>query len=151
MEDSEPQKPVVYNAISKNLLSAVHVNVAQESIMITEDKTYRCLNKWSKNVERQDSWIAPVSLLASLTLTFVTSSFDKDAFGISRYTWHAVFLIAIVFAAIWTIRALWLRWQSRDRKTVEDLIQELKNGAIVECRSVNAFHTSESHTNPGGH
>jgi hypothetical protein len=99
--------PVLYNAISNNLLSAVHVNVAQEFIMITEDKTYRCLNEWSKRIERRDRWIAPVSLLVSLGLTFATSSFNKDALGIPKDTWRAVLLIAMAGALVWTVRALW--------------------------------------------
>src|SRR5690606_38079535 len=40
---------VFVDALSKELtINAVHVNVAQEYIMITEDKTYRCLIEWKQ-------------------------------------------------------------------------------------------------------
>jgi hypothetical protein len=123
---------IVADAISKEMVQVgtVHLNVAQEYIMITEDKTYRCLSEWKERIEQRNSWIAPVSLLASLTMTFVTATF-KDAMAVPKETWEAVFIISIVGSVLWVLRELIkLRPGSRD-PTVEELITKLKKGAAV--------------------
>lgn len=133
-EDSK----VFVDALSKELhINAVHVNVAQEYIMITEDKTFRCLTEWRKNVEQRDAWIAPVSLLASLVLAFVTADF-KDAFNVPKDTWRAIFMIGIFMSAIWTLVALVRVAKTSTGKSVEELLDQLKKGAVVERTSVDA-------------
>ena len=101
------ESTIVPDAIKRELLQvrAVHFNVAQEYIMITEDKTYRCLREWKDNIETRKSWIAPVSLLIPLLLTFVTATF-KDALGFPKETWQAIFLIGVVFAVVWSAKEL---------------------------------------------
>ena len=114
--------------------------------MITEDKSYRCLREWKDKIEARNAWIAPVSLLGSLTLTFVTATF-QDALGLSKDTWQAVFFLGIIFAAIWTIKEI-IRLQSQfGTRTVEDLIEDLKKGAVVqhtETTGVSVSANSES-------
>lgn len=137
---------VFVDAITKDLqINAVHVNVAQEYIMITEDKTYRCLSEWQRKVERKDSWIAPVSLLASLTLTFVTSTF-RDALGFPKETWQAVFILGIAGSGLWALRSVMFLLQSRGGQTPEDLIDQLKKGAIIQRSSVETLRSTETHT-----
>jgi len=136
---------VFVDAISKDLhINAVHVNVAQEYIMITEDKTYRCLTEWQRNVERRESWIAPVSLLVSLTLTFVTATF-RDAFGVPKETWQALFMLGIAFSGLWAVRAAVSVLRTRGHQSVEDLIDELKKGAVVQRTEISRVQ-SESRT-----
>jgi hypothetical protein len=132
----------VFVALSKDLhINAVHVNVAQEYIMITEDKTYRCLTEWQRNVQRRDSWIAPVSLLASLALTFVTATF-RDAFGVPKETWQAVFLIGVAGSAIWALRSLFILIRSSgSSRSVEDLIDQLKKGAVIQRSEVDTLQS----------
>lgn len=124
---------VIVDAITKDLqINAVHMNVAQEYIMITEDKAYRCLTEWKMRIERRDSWIAPVSLLASILLAFVTADF-RDAFGMPKETWRAVYVIGAVGAGIWTIRALIEMVKTRGNiHNIEDLINVLKKGAVMQ-------------------
>jgi hypothetical protein len=127
---------VFFEALSKELtINAVHVNVAQEYIMITEDKTYRCLNEWRKTVGQRDAWIAPISLLAPLVLAFVTADF-KDAFGIPKDTWRAIFMIGILLSGIWTAISLLKVFRSSSGKSVEELIDQLKKGAVIQRTSV---------------
>jgi hypothetical protein len=128
---------IVPDAIRQELLqvTAVHFNVAQEFIMITEDKTYRCLREWKDHIETRNAWIAPVSLLVPLVLTFVTADF-RDALGISKNTWQAVFLIGILLAAIWAVTEISKLLKRRGSPTVEELIQDLKKGAVVQHTAV---------------
>jgi hypothetical protein len=118
-------------AIQSELKVTVHSNVAQDIIMITEDRTYKCLRIWSDGIAERNSWIAPISLIVPLVFTFITTDF-KDAFGVSKDTWRAVAIIAIVIAALWTFKELVKLAQHHDGPTVDDLIQELKRGAIVK-------------------
>lgn len=134
---TESKTEIVPEAIKKELLqvTAVHFNVAQEFIMITEDKTYRCLNEWKGSIEARNAWIAPVCLSVSLVLTLVTANF-KDAFGLSKYTWQAIFVIAIGLAGLWSVRELIKLVNRKGSQGVDELIQELKKGAVVQHTSV---------------
>jgi hypothetical protein len=128
---------IVPDALKKELLqvTAVHFNVAQEFIMITEDKTYRCLRDWKDKIETRKAWVAPVSLLAPLVLTFATATF-RDAFGLSKDAWQAVFLIGILLAGIWTLKELLNLFNRKGTLTVEELIQDLKKGAVVQHTAI---------------
>lgn len=137
------QSNIVPDAIRQELLqvTAVHFNVAQEFIMITEDKTYRCLREWKDNIESKNAWIAPISLLVPLVLAFITADF-KDAFGIPKSTWQAVFLIGILLALLWNIKEVAAYRKRRNNPTVEELIQDLKKGAVVQHTEVQGLRTS---------
>lgn len=113
--------------------------------MITEDKTYRCLSEWKRQVENRESWIAPVSLLASLILAFVTADF-KDSFGVPKDSWRALFLIAGFLSVLWTIKALYQLFKTGASPSVEELIQELKKGAVVQRTAVDAMQTESIST-----
>jgi len=147
---------IVPDAIRQELLqvTAVHFNVAQEFIMITEDKTYRCLREWKDSIETRNTWIAPVSLLVPLVLTFVTADF-KDAFGIAKNTWQAVFMIGIVLASLWTISEIVKLVKQRGSPTVEELIQDLKKGAVVQHTAVEGVASStrlqDANNSPSAH
>lgn len=135
MSKKGPQQPasnIFVQAIAENIkIDAVHVNLTQECIMITEDKAFRCLNEWKSRLEHGRAWIAPVSLFAPLVLTFGTTTF-KDAFGFSKDSWQAVFLIGVLAAGVWSLFGIYQSVASRKYHTVEDLIEQLKKGAIVQ-------------------
>lgn len=130
-------------SISRDLvqINAVHMNVAQEYIMITEDKTFRCLIEWKTKVENRRAWLTPLSLLASLTLTFVTATF-RDAIGVPKESWQAVFIIGIGAAMIWTLASLWTAFKARGTQSVEELLDQLKKGAVVQRSAVADVQTS---------
>ncbi len=133
---SAPQgSQIIADAISKEMVAGItHVNIAQETIWITEDRAYRCLSDWKTQIQMKDSWVAPVCLLASLLFSFVTSTF-RDAFGIPKETWQAVAIIAIGGSGFWTVRELWkvfMRWRNNDRDgSIDGLMNLLKKGALV--------------------
>jgi hypothetical protein len=139
MNKDEPQQPAFVEAISKNIqaINAVHVNVSQEYIMITEDKTFRCLTQWQSRVERKHAWLAPLTLCGSMLLTFVTATF-RDALGMSKETWQAVFMLGIAASIVWMIVAVWRALTVRGEQTVEELIEQLKKGAVVQRTQIQA-------------
>ena len=53
----------------------------------------------------------PASLLATITLTMTTATF-RDAFGVAKELWQAVFFLSAASCAIWLIIAL-LRYNVR--------------------------------------
>ena len=126
---------IVADAISKSQIAAVYMNVSQKCIMITEDRAYRCLEDWKRNLESKNEWLAPASLLSSLMLTFVSATF-RDVFGISKYTWEAIFTLLMAGAAVWLLVALFRR---KKTKSVQELMEQLMQGAVVET-TVNHGH-----------
>ena len=127
--------PVFVEALSKDLtINAVHVNVAQEYIVITEDKTYRCLTEWEKGVRLRESWIAPFSVLISLVLAFATADF-RDAFGLPKDTWRAIFVVGVVISGAWLVKTLYGLVRSQGQ-TVDELIVQLKKGAVIQRQAL---------------
>ncbi len=142
-KDSDSEN-VFISALAKNFhVNAVHVNVSQEYIMITEDKAYRCLHEWKGDIEKRGAWIAPACLFVSLLLTFVTSDF-KDTVGIPKDTWRAVFMIGIWLAGLWTIKALSATVKSKGSPSVDVLIEQLKKGAVIQKTTTESVSVKES-------
>ena len=133
--NQRPSQNFISDAISKDMVqvNAVHVNVAQEYIMITEDKATLCLHEWQHKIETRNEWIAPLSLLCSLVLTTVTATF-KDSFGLSKDTWNAIFVIGILLSALWLLRAL-VNLAKSPKIAPADIINQLKSGAAAVRRS----------------
>ena len=69
----------------------VFPNLNQQVIMTTEDRLKICLINNLKKAEKRHDWIAPLGILISIIIVFVTSTF-KD-FIISSKTWEALFII----------------------------------------------------------
>jgi hypothetical protein len=140
---------ILADAISKEMVSGItHVNVAQEYIVITEDRAHRCLTSWISQIESRDRWMTPVTLAASLTLTFVTSTFN-DAFGMPKDTWRAVFIGGIFASVIWMLREVWKRLRSYRKLSVEDLIEMLKKGsATVQASATEEIESTKGTVSP---
>jgi len=130
--DNKTDSPqILADVISKEMVAgATYVNVVQECIVITEDRTYRCLKTWRNQIEARDRWIAPVCLFAGLALAFVTCTFN-DTFGIPKDTWHAFFMFVIGASALWTLLEVSKKLRYRGKGSEEDLIKELKKGATI--------------------
>jgi hypothetical protein len=146
---------ILTDAISREMVAIkAHVNVAQEYIVITEDRAYRCLQSWKESIESRNRWIAPVTLTASLALTFFTSTF-KDTWGISQYTWQSFFAIVLAFSAAWSLFEIivLLRKAVTGQATgsVDELISQMKKGAAVVSEQLDesALQTKVISTSPG--
>ncbi|MFA5360193.1 MAG: hypothetical protein WC349_04535 [Patescibacteria group bacterium] len=88
----EKQSEILKNSLHKLILdnSDVTSNLREIIIISTEDKIELCLIKYLKDLEEKKSWIAPVGLLLTIILTFLTTEFKT--WGFSKEIWQAIFL-----------------------------------------------------------
>ena len=108
-------------------VSGVHTNVAQELIVITEDKVHLCLSKYLKRI-RKGSWIAPLCILITIVGTLVTSSF-KDTLSLSANTWLAFFIFGGLLCFVWLVCSIIQTLKSKkEEDIIEDIVAELKRG-----------------------
>ncbi|MFM4868119.1 MULTISPECIES: hypothetical protein [Aeromonas] len=103
-------------------VAAVHTNLQQEIIQITEDKLRLVLNEHVSSIEQSKGWISPFGILVTILVVFATSDFKKAYFEAS--TWEAFFMMSAVLTTIWLARSLISAWKA---KSVSDLINEIKN------------------------
>jgi len=109
-------------------VAGVHSNTAQELIRITEDKLRLKLLLHLSKIERTKEWQVPASLLIGVVLTLTTAD-AKDAFGISKYAWQALFLMIAVLSLIWLICTL---VRLGKKPTLEKLILSIKSSHDAE-------------------
>ena len=87
-------------ASDDKFVSQKRTNTKSDLIEITEDKLENILIKNSKYVDLKSKWLTPLSLLFTLVLSWFTTEF-KDFIGIPKYTWQALFIIAIISCLVW--------------------------------------------------
>jgi len=104
--------------------SAVHVNLGQEMMVLTEDRLRLELNELSDSAKHRQSWHAPAGVLMTEVAAFVTSSFH-DTIGISGQQWQAFFRALIIATVIWLLVAL---VRGRRSSSADSLIERLKTG-----------------------
>jgi hypothetical protein len=96
-------------------------SLPQDVIATTEDKLRLALADYLKKLERKRSWITPMGLLISFSLTLMMSSF-KD-WGLPADTWKAIFVIGDVISFGWLIFTVIDSFRS---VKLDDVISELK-------------------------
>ncbi len=104
--------------------SAVHVNLGQEMIILTEDRLRLELNELSDSTKHRQGWHAPAGMLITEVAALVTSSFH-DTIGISGQQWQAFFRTLIVLTVIWLLVAF---VRGRRSFSADSLIGRLKTG-----------------------
>ena len=132
----DSQSPWAPDAIAKELTESmiVHVNVGQETIVITEDKVRLCLLKYAERLDERKAWITPASVAVTIFLTLVTTSF-RD-FGLDASTWRACFIIALVLTVAWLVRAF---LSLPSTPCIEDILNEMKEkGRVHQLSSTEA-------------
>lgn len=102
--------------------SKFHVNLAQDVVVITEDKLRLCLTSHLGRLLAKHAWVTPVSLFVTIIVVFVTSSF-KDV-GLPAATWQAIFVICAIGTAIWSVVAAINALSSNTK--LDKLIGEIK-------------------------
>ncbi len=108
-------------------VKAVHTNLQQEVIQITEDKLRLVLFAHLSGLEQRKSWIAPLGLMITIMVVFSTSTF-KDAY-FKASTWEAFFLMGGVLTFIWFILSSIKAFKT---KKIDDVIIEIKNKSTTE-------------------
>ncbi|MDQ2899106.1 MAG: hypothetical protein M3Y07_04805 [Acidobacteriota bacterium] len=126
---AQARKQPFVEAISKEIAQdvAVHFNVAQELIVITEDKATLVLNQWMRRIENRRDWKTQLSLVVSLVSTIATASFN-DTLGPWRGAWHTIFFIASIGSVFCLVRMVISNWRS-PRIDAANIIDQLKCGA----------------------
>jgi hypothetical protein len=112
---------------TQQLPGAVYENLNQDIIHITADKAHRYLSEWRQKIEAQSSWVAPLSLGASLLLALLTADF-KDRFGVPKEYWSALFFVGFLATMVWLIRSLKRRIFNAPEST-DQIVDKFKNTA----------------------
>jgi hypothetical protein len=111
--------------------SAVHVNLGQEMIILTEDRLRLDLNELCDSTTYRRGWHAPAGMLITQVAAFVTSSFH-DTVGVSGQQWEALFCALIVVTAFWLLAAF---IRGHRASSADSLIEKLKAGPPRAGRS----------------
>lgn len=114
-------------------VKAVHSNLHQEVIQITEDKLRLVLSDHLAVIEQKKSWIAPLGIFLTLILVFVTAEFKK--FYFSPSTWEAFFLMATLLTLLWLCKSAYI---ALNAKTIDDVVSCIKNEQATEEESSSA-------------
>jgi phosphoglycerol transferase MdoB-like AlkP superfamily enzyme len=105
----------------------VSLNLSQSVIVTTEDKLRLKLQAHLSTAEKTKDWIAPFSLLVSLSLALLSADF-KD-FLFSAATWKALFIIAAVLSLGWLATTLRQAFRSH---SIDSLIEEIKSETKID-------------------
>lgn len=88
-----------------NRNTITYLNVKQEVIVITKDKTELYLTKYIEKSSAKMAWITPLLLLLTLIWIPVTAKF-QNTFKVSANTWQAICYILIIGCILWLIWTL---------------------------------------------
>ena len=118
---------IISSALASQMVqnTSLHLNVGQNTIVITEDKVKLCLLEHLGRLEARREWMTPAGVLLTLVLTFATTSF-KD-FLLVAATWQAVFVIASALTTGWLLFALRRAWNA---PSVDDVVGVMKRASV---------------------
>jgi hypothetical protein len=85
--------------------SAVHLNLGQQMIVVTEDKLRIELNDLLMGEESRRAWRVPAGMLLPLFIVFVTANFHT-AIGVSGDQWQTIFGTLFVGTFLWLLRVV---------------------------------------------
>jgi hypothetical protein len=102
----------------------VHSNLAQEIIVITEDRLRLVIKDHLEKIEEKKAWHAPLGVLLAIVAAFVTADF-RDAY-FKAPTWQALFLITGVLSLIWLIKA---GWRATNSPSIDEIVSKIKTSA----------------------
>ena len=123
--------------LSKNL--TIHKNVKQEIIITTSDKIKLVLINTREILTAQRDWWTPFGLLISFITTLCTAEF-KDAFGLTKEFWHAIFVLLTLGSAIWLLKSFYKLYKNWGKDNLDNIIENIK------LRSENASENESTNT-----
>ena len=100
----------------------IHENTSQEVIRITVDRLKLVLVEHKNGFERRKEWHTPLGLVLTVVLVFITSTF-KDSLGFKADTWSAFFLIVLIIAFTWLLRAAYIAYNCPG---IDDIVEKMK-------------------------
>lgn len=111
------------NELSKNL--TIHKNVKQEIIITTADKIKLVLINTKEILTAQRDWWTPFGLLISFITTLCTAEF-KNAFGLTKEFWHAIFVLLTLGSAIWLLKSFYKLYKNWGKDNLDNIIENIK-------------------------
>lgn len=113
----------INDELSKNL--TIHKNVNQEIIITTQDKIKLILMETKEHLISQRDWWTPFGLLLSFITTLLTVEF-KEAFGISKEFWKAIFVIFTIFSLFWFLKSMYKLIKNWGNDDLDKIIIKMK-------------------------
>ncbi len=107
--------------------SKVHLNLAQDVIVTTEDRFRLCLQGHVDRLAAKERWLAPVSLFITLLIVLATSTFRQ--FVLPADTWQAMFIIGTIGSGVWSLVAVVKAFRT-DTK-IDTLVSEVKKSSVT--------------------
>ena len=99
----------------------IHGKLDQDVVQITVDKLSLILHKHSSSLEKKKAWIAPLGVLLTFTVSFMSMDFKSNI--LSADTWRAVFIISTILSIAWLIREAVAAYKS---ETIDNLVEKIK-------------------------
>lgn len=109
--------------LSNNI--TIHKNVDQEIIITTSDKIQLVLIQTKEILTAQRDWWTPFGLLISFVATLTTAEF-KEALGMSKEFWHAIFVLLTIFSGIWLLKSLHKLYKNWGEDDMNKIIKQIK-------------------------
>ena len=106
-------------------VESVHPNIAQQVLIVTEDKVRLCLADNFGRAARSREWVSALGIILTFGLTLTTADF-KDFLLLSSQEWRGVTILALCGAVVWFFYSL--RFALR-APTVASIVQQLKEGS----------------------
>ena len=124
-----PRTQIVADAVGAEMVqtNSVTMNVAQRTLVITEDRLELCLMKNIPKLETSQAWVAPFAVLLTIIIVLVTSTFHD--FLLPASVWHAIFWLSLLAAAIWTFRS---GLKARRSVSVQELLGMLRTAGTTQ-------------------
>ncbi len=118
---------IIIGALASQMVQGtiVHVNLAQNAIVITEDKVKLCLIEHLSRTEARREWTTPGGILLTILVIFPTTTFQD--FGLAAATWKAMFVIGALAAGVWLVKAI---IRCRNAPTVDDIVATMKRASV---------------------
>lgn len=133
MTSPQNESQIVTDALATQIVqnTKVHLNLAQDTIVITEDRLKLCLITHLNRLEEKKGWVAPAGILVTIIATFTTTTF-RD-FMLEALVWKAIFIVAGIINLVWLIMAA---IQSFNSPSIENVVTEMKNAGKQSQASV---------------
>ena len=125
-----------YNSLAEKLedfsqgSSSYYFSKSNDTIVTTEDKLFRILTRHQKDLENNNSWVAPLGILATAIGTLVGVDQYRSFWGISAIGLQGFFLFLLAFCIVWFVRcreALFKHFgATEDDSDIDQLIKKIK-------------------------
>jgi hypothetical protein len=103
-------------------ITKIYNNTSQEIINTTSDRLRINLTNHLSRLEINKAWQTPFGLFVTIILVFCTADF-KAAFGLSKDTWNAIFVIGAAASFVWLVVCV---LKVNKSVTVDDVIEAIR-------------------------